>query len=135
MPLATLRSRLDYMRAQAGEERTARMHKVLQPQVSVADTRELAEKRGPLDEILRASEGPRFYELPDTGAPTTVADVEGLVACGTADDLSEQLARIAAHGIDEVILDLRLQFEEYDETVELLGREVLPALGDLVDDR
>ena len=133
LPLKSLQSRLDYMKRYAGEERAASIYKIIQPQVSIDKDRRKAEERVPFQEMLRASEGSRFYEAPTERGFQTIADLAGLVACGTPDEIVEQLATIASFGVDEVILDLRLQFDRFEEAVELLGADVLPQLGGVLE--
>jgi alkanesulfonate monooxygenase SsuD/methylene tetrahydromethanopterin reductase-like flavin-dependent oxidoreductase (luciferase family) len=41
--------------------------------------------------------------------------------CGTPQDIVEQLEDFRELGINEVVLDFRLQFEEYDEVLERVG--------------
>jgi hypothetical protein len=35
-------------------------------------------------------------------------------------------------GVDHIVVDLRLQFDRFEETVEVIGKQVLPQLATVV---
>jgi alkanesulfonate monooxygenase SsuD/methylene tetrahydromethanopterin reductase-like flavin-dependent oxidoreductase (luciferase family) len=57
-----------------------------------------------------------------------VDDLRGIVAVGEPREFVDQIAELAETGLDHVTFDLRLQFDRYEETLELLGSDVLPEL-------
>jgi len=125
LPLTTLERRLDYIEELVGE-RAADVHTIIQPLVVVAATREEAERAVPVHEVAHSSGGSKFWLPPASGSFETVDDLRGLVLCGTPDDIVEQLEDFHRLGIDEFIFDFRLQFDRYEEAIELVGSEVLP---------
>ncbi|MQA81639.1 MAG: LLM class flavin-dependent oxidoreductase [Streptosporangiales bacterium] len=127
LPMSTLEARLRYLEDYAGE-RASEMHTIIQPLVVVAPTREAAVAKVPVDEVAHSSGGAKFWLKPPSGEFRTVEDLRGLVVCGTPDDVVEQVMEFHDLGIDELVFDLRLQFDEYEDAHELLGAEVLPAL-------
>jgi hypothetical protein len=64
-----------------------------------------------------------YYGLP----LATADDVNGALLAGSADDLRAGLAEFVVRGADLVVLDVRLLMDEFEEVVERLGAEVLPA--------
>jgi len=128
IPLATLRHRLDYMREYGGEK-AERMYTIIQPLTAVAENRNLAESLVDIDAIVPSSAGAKFWDKPDSGEYRTIQDLEGLVVCGTPEDVAEQILVFDQLGIDEFIFDFRLQFEEYEEALELVGDTVLPLVN------
>lgn len=127
LPMRTLRSRLEYMEEYGGEK-AAGMHTIIQPLVVIGDTREEAIARVPIDEVAHSSGGSTFWLKPESGEFRTVEDLAGLVVCGTADDVVEQVLEFHELGIDEFIFDFRLQFDQYEDVLERVGADVLPAL-------
>jgi probable F420-dependent oxidoreductase len=128
LPMTTLKARLDYLR-EVGGEKAERMYTIIQPLVVVADTRAEAEALVPIEEVAHSSAGAKFWIKPPSGKFRTVQDLAGLVVCGTPDDVAEQVAEFAELGIDEFIFDFRLQFDRYEEAVEMVGERVLPQLS------
>lgn len=127
LPMNTLQARLDYLE-QYGGEAAAGMHKIIQPLVVVAESREAAAARVPIDEVAHSSGGSKFWLKPPSGEFRTVDDLHGLVVYGTPSDVVEGVLEFAEIGIDEFVFDLRLQFDEYEKALEMIGTEVLPAV-------
>lgn len=127
LPMNTLEARLRYMEEYGGD-RAKDMYTIIQPLVVVAETREAAAARVPIDEVAHSSGGSKFWLKPESGEFRTVEDLRGLVVYGTPEDVVEQVLEFHELGIDEFIFDLRLQFDEYEKAHELIGTEVLPAL-------
>lgn len=127
LPMRTLRSRLDYL-AEYGGEKAEGMHTIIQPLVVVADSREAAEARVPIDEVAHSSGGSKFWLKPESGEFRTVQDLGGLVVCGTPDDVVAQILEFHEIGISEFVFDFRLQFDEYEEVLEVVGESVIPQL-------
>lgn len=125
VPLRTLDKRIAQLR---GLEREVghKVAVVVQPIVSVARRAEDAAARVPIAEMGGSSEGSRLWDLPASGRFETIADLEGLVVCGDPAGVAVEVANFAARGVDEFIVDLRLQFDRFEEALELFGTEVLP---------
>jgi alkanesulfonate monooxygenase SsuD/methylene tetrahydromethanopterin reductase-like flavin-dependent oxidoreductase (luciferase family) len=56
-------------------------------------------------------------------------DLRGALIAGNADEVGRELEAFRERGVDEVVLDLRLRMDAFEETLDLLARHVLPALG------
>lgn len=127
LPIATLVKRMDYLRELLGDSGKP-FHVIGQPQVIICRSRREAEAMVPIDAMTRASEGSRFYVKPPSGKFETADDLRGLVIFGTPDDVVDGIMELKEHGMDELILDMRLQFDRYEEVLELIGSEVIPRL-------
>lgn len=127
LPMDTLDARLQQLRSLFAEKQQS-PYVVVQPLVVIDDTYEAAAKRIPVEQVGGSSEGARFWLPPPSGAFKSVSDLRGLVLCGTPADVVEQASEFVSRGIDEIVFDFRLQFEQYDSVLEVVGREVLPAL-------
>lgn len=56
-------------------------------------------------------------------------EAEGAIILGNVDDVTPGLQAFAARGADLVVLDPRPIMEEFEGVIEVIGRDVLPALG------
>ena len=130
LPIDTLKARLAYLETQGEkfERRRDSMDVVIQPLVVIGDTRLEAVERVPIEEVARSSEGSKLWKLPESGMFETINDLRGLVVVGTSDEVCEQLEELISLGIDELIIDFRLQFDQYSYAIRKFGQEVLPRL-------
>lgn len=115
-----LAGRLDERAAEAGKE----MYKAIVPLVSLGDDRESALAAVNVAGILEESRRKPAWD-PD-GPFETAADLRGALIAGTTDDVVEELKAFEARGVHEVVLDLRERLESFEESLELIGREVVP---------
>ncbi len=60
----------------------------------------------------------------------TADDLRGALIAGAADDMIEDLKALEARGVDEVVLDVRERMDAFEETLQRLAEEVLPAFAD-----
>jgi probable F420-dependent oxidoreductase len=125
LPLKTLDKRLA-LRTKLEAETGRRIRVAVQPLVTVARRYEDAAARVPIGEMGASSESAKWWDLPPSGRFETIADLEGLNVCGTPDDVYRELHKLEERNIDEVIIDLRLQFDDFESALDLIGREVLP---------
>ncbi len=96
------------------------------PIVSIDRDRETALARihldGLLDEANKKKQWARFGPFEDA------ASMRGAIVAGTADDVAADLQEFADRGMNEVILDLRLRPDAYEESLHQISEEVLPRL-------
>jgi alkanesulfonate monooxygenase SsuD/methylene tetrahydromethanopterin reductase-like flavin-dependent oxidoreductase (luciferase family) len=80
-----------------------------------------------LEGLLRwANDMGRWWVKPESGRFETVADIEGSLIVGDPDTVAQQVEAFADAGVDQLVFDLRADFERFEESVELLGSHVLP---------
>ena len=65
---------------------------------------------------------------PESAKFETAADIVGSLIAGTPDQVTEQSAKFREVGVEHLVFDLRLSFDRWHESIELLGENVLPAL-------
>ena len=128
LPMSTLVSRLQYLKDYMGDK-PRDMYTIIQPLVVIGKTREEAEKLIPIKEVGVSSTGAKFWVKPPSGSFDTVKDLSGLVVCGTAEDVAEQVTELADIGISEFIFDFRLQYDRYEYALEEVGEKVFPLLN------
>ena len=126
VPLATLRARLDLLDdlASASGKRIA---KAIVPLVKVDRNRARARAGIDVAALGASSEAAKTWILPPGGL-NTIDDLGGIAYAGTPDEIVEHIATLVGHGLDHVVFDFRLQDQEFERALELVGTEVLPAL-------
>lgn len=63
-----------------------------------------------------------------SGEFSTARDLAGALIAGTADDIIEDVERYHEMGLHHLVFDLRNRFDEWEENVQFLAEEVLPAV-------
>jgi alkanesulfonate monooxygenase SsuD/methylene tetrahydromethanopterin reductase-like flavin-dependent oxidoreductase (luciferase family) len=124
-PLPVLEEKLARLRAGA-EALNRPMRAGIIPIVSVDRDREAALSRIPLDGLLE--EANKKKQWAKYGPYLSADDMRGAIIAGAADDIAADLQALADRGMDEVILDLRLRPDAYEESLQLISEEVLPRL-------
>jgi alkanesulfonate monooxygenase SsuD/methylene tetrahydromethanopterin reductase-like flavin-dependent oxidoreductase (luciferase family) len=132
IPMATLDDRLALLR-QLGQQAGKRMQAGNIPLVKIARTREEARRDIDLVALGASSEGAKHWIKPPSGRFETIEDFEGLLIAGSPEDCVAEIHKFAARGLDSLVLDLRLQWHEYERAIDLLAEHVLPALEEVRD--
>jgi alkanesulfonate monooxygenase SsuD/methylene tetrahydromethanopterin reductase-like flavin-dependent oxidoreductase (luciferase family) len=126
LPLATLDDRLRLLK-ELGAERGRRLRWGAIPIVCVDEDRKRAFDRVDVPALAGSSEGSANWIKPASGEFRTPEDLEGLLVAGDPSDVVREIRKFEARGIDQFVFDLRLQFDSYEDKVELIAREVLPS--------
>jgi alkanesulfonate monooxygenase SsuD/methylene tetrahydromethanopterin reductase-like flavin-dependent oxidoreductase (luciferase family) len=127
--LPTIRVRRTAM-AERADARGVTMPKigVIAP-TSIGSTRAEAVAGVNLDGLLRwANDMGTWWVKPASGRFETADDIEGSLVAGDPDEVTHQVLAFAESGVDQIVFDLRASFDRWDESLELLGTEVLPKL-------
>ena len=99
------------------------------PLVSIDRNRESALAKINVEGILEeCSRKPAWRR---DGPFESAEDLRGALIAGTVNDVVGELRRMEERGVDEVVLDLRERMDAFEESVELLGTEVLPSFTTL----
>ena len=130
--LATIDKRVAAMDRMAAEAGRTRPTVAVIPPTSIAKTREEAFDGLNIDGLLRwANERGNWWVKPPSGVFETAADIEGTLIAGSPDDVVEEVTKFAAVEVEHLVFDLRLRFDRWFESIELLGDQVLPRLREL----
>jgi alkanesulfonate monooxygenase SsuD/methylene tetrahydromethanopterin reductase-like flavin-dependent oxidoreductase (luciferase family) len=127
LTMATLDDRLRRLR-KLGEERGRPIMTGVIPLFSIDENRERARATIDVHAIAHSSEGAKNWVMPASGKLETIEDLEGMLICGTPDDCVEELHKFKERGIDQLVIDLRLQFTDFEEKLELIASKVLPQI-------
>ena len=79
-----------------------------------------------MEALAESSEGASHWIKPPSGKFQTIEDLEGLLIVGNPDDCAAEIEKFRARGVEHLVFDLRLQYDHYEESLELIGKEVLP---------
>lgn len=127
IPVDTLKDRLDLL-----EERTAqtgqRVTRSIIPLVKVDRNRAVARSNIDIGALAGSSEASKTWRKPASGGFDTIEGLNGILQAGEPAEVVDQIAAIGALGIDHFVFDLRLQYDRYEEVLELIATDVLPAL-------
>ena len=125
LPMATLDNRLSLL-DQLAMERGRPIMKGVIPLFSVDEDGDRARAGIDVDALAKSSEGAKHWIKPASGRFETVDDLEGLLVAGSPDDCVREIRKFQERGLDDLIIDLRLQFSDFEDKLELIAREVLP---------
>jgi len=99
------------------------------PPTTIAETEAAAWEGTSVEGLLKwANERGKWWVKPSSGRFETAADIEGSLIAGTPDQVIEQTAKFADVGVDHLVFDLRLSFNRWMKSIELLGEHVIPEL-------
>ena len=99
------------------------------PPTSIASRSELAWDGLNVDGLIAwANKRGKWWSKPESGEFKTAADIEGSLIAGNPEEVIAQTLKFAEVGVDHLVFDLRLRFETWFASIELLGNEVLPEL-------
>jgi alkanesulfonate monooxygenase SsuD/methylene tetrahydromethanopterin reductase-like flavin-dependent oxidoreductase (luciferase family) len=76
--------------------------------------------------LAGSSEGSSHWIKPPSGKFQTIEDLEGLLIVGNPDDCAAQIEQFQKRGVEHLVFDLRLQYDRYEEGLELISKELLP---------
>lgn len=127
--LATIEKRVGQMRDLVAENGRPMPTVAVIPPTTIADTREEAMEGTNVEGLIRwANERGKWWVKPPSGRFETLEDIEGSLIAGSPDDVVAQLGRFEAVGVEHLVFDLRLSFERWFDSIDLLGKEVLPRM-------
>lgn len=122
-PFATLDKRLELLRSLT-EESGRSLTVGYIPRLSIAASREEAVKDLDVKALSSGSEGSKQWV--GAGEFNTFDDLAGLLLAGTPEDVAEQITEVAGRGIHHMVVDLRSQFEHFEDALTAFAEEVVP---------
>lgn len=79
-----------------------------------------------LEDLL--AEARKRYPMPDGGSISGLDDLDGAIIAGSPQKIIEEVMAYHKVGCSHFVFDLRLRFDDWDECIQMIGEEVLPAL-------
>jgi alkanesulfonate monooxygenase SsuD/methylene tetrahydromethanopterin reductase-like flavin-dependent oxidoreductase (luciferase family) len=126
--LETFRKCVAYLRKLSKEAARQMVTAAVMPFTSVARDKEAALGKINVRALINEANKYATWVKPASGTFATLEDIEGYVLTGTPADIVRGTQAYEEAGAEHVVYDLRLRFGDWYQQVDLLGREVLPAL-------
>lgn len=126
--LATFEKLIGYIRGLCEKAGKPMIHAAVMPLTSAGITREQALKTIDIGALVAEANKFASWDKCAGGNLASFDDIRGFLLAGTASDIARDAGAYAEAGADHVVFDLRLRFGDWLEQIDLLGREVLPAL-------
>ena len=127
--LATIEKRVEVMTKLSSEAGRSLPTVGVIPPTSIAKSREEAFDGLNVDGLLKwANDRGKWWVKPPSGRFETAEDIEGSLIAGSPSEVVEQTKKFEKVGVEHLVFDLRLRFDRWFESIELLGTQVLPHL-------
>jgi alkanesulfonate monooxygenase SsuD/methylene tetrahydromethanopterin reductase-like flavin-dependent oxidoreductase (luciferase family) len=127
----TYKKRVQKLREDAQAAGRSRVLEGCIPITSIDVDRETALRKVNVAGLLDNANKQKFWVKPESGSFTKWEDLEGSFLAGSPDDIVHEVQKFLEVGIDLIVFDFRFRFDEWDRSLELLGKEVLPRLRKL----
>ncbi|MDP6867868.1 MAG: LLM class flavin-dependent oxidoreductase [Acidimicrobiales bacterium] len=126
--LLTIEKRVETMRELTAANGRAMPTVAVIPPTSIGESHDIAFDGLNVDGLLAwANKRGKWWVKPPSGEFATVEDIEGSLIAGDPEEVIEQVKRFQEAGVEHLVFDLRLTYERWFSSIELLGRHVLPA--------
>ena len=122
VPLATFDDRVKYVRQLSGRRIT--LGNI--PITRIDKDRNKARASINVAALAESSEGASHWIKPPSGKFQTIEDLEGLLIVGDPDDCAVEIEKFRAREVEHLVFDLRLQYDRFEESLELIAKELLP---------
>lgn len=137
MPRRDFRVRMKRMRRLAEEAGKPLPQAGTIPYLGIARRKEAAARLFDIPAVNE--EASRRYILPASGRFETLEDLDGAVIAGTPETIVDEVRKWQEAGGLHFVFDMRVNFDAWEETLQMVGEEVLPELrradGGLISDR
>jgi alkanesulfonate monooxygenase SsuD/methylene tetrahydromethanopterin reductase-like flavin-dependent oxidoreductase (luciferase family) len=125
LPLTTVDARLAYMRELLGGD-IGSLFLCATPRSMIDPDRDTARSWADVERMSK--DGKRYWVTPPSGSFSTIEDIRGALFVGNQEDIIEGVMEYDRRGFDHFTFDVRNQFDRFEETLELIARDVLPVL-------
>ncbi len=126
--LATFRKLADYTRDLCEKAGKPMISAAVMPFTSVAKDRETALSGVNIESLIAEANKFPTWVKPASGRFTKPDDIRGFILAGTPGDIAQETRAYEEAGADHIVYDLRFRYADWLEQIDLLGKEVLPAL-------
>jgi alkanesulfonate monooxygenase SsuD/methylene tetrahydromethanopterin reductase-like flavin-dependent oxidoreductase (luciferase family) len=124
----TFRKLMGYIAELCEKAAKPMINAAVMPFTSVDRSRELAVSKAHVAPLIAEANKFATWVKPPSGQFSTLDDIRGLVLAGTPADIVHDSRAYEEAGANHIVYDLRFRYADWFEQIEILGREVLPAL-------
>ncbi len=125
MPFPTFDDRLAYLREKEAESGRPPCVVGVIPRLRIARTKAEALAGLDISALSSSSEGSRFWIAPP-GGYRSFDDLRGILVAGDIPEIVERVGDFDDRGVDHFMVDLRSDFDRFEELLELFAAEVIP---------
>ena len=125
---ATFAKRIEYLRTLCQQAHKPMLRAAVMPFTSIDRDQSAALQGIDVQGLIAEARNVSSWVKPASGTFSTLEDIGGMILAGSPADIVRGSRAYAEAGADHIVYDLRLRFHEWNEQLDLLGREVLPAL-------
>jgi alkanesulfonate monooxygenase SsuD/methylene tetrahydromethanopterin reductase-like flavin-dependent oxidoreductase (luciferase family) len=125
LPFLTMDDRIAHLRALEAQ-RGKKLALISVPRIHIE--RDRAKARAAVNVAGLVEDGQHHWMKPASGWWDTLEDVEGAVFAGEPLDIVEGVMKLWDRGFDHFVFDVRFQFGQFEEMLELIAAEIIPEL-------
>jgi alkanesulfonate monooxygenase SsuD/methylene tetrahydromethanopterin reductase-like flavin-dependent oxidoreductase (luciferase family) len=126
--LATFAKLVAYIRELCKKAGKPMISTAVMPFTSLARDRDAALNGVNIESLIAEANKFPTWVKPAGGRFSKLDDIRGFVLAGTPADIARETVAYEQAGADHIVYDLRFRYGDWLEQIELLGKEVLPAL-------
>ena len=126
--LPTFASRVEYLHTLSQQAQKPMVRTAVMPFTTIGKNQQAALRGIDVKSLLDDAYNFSMWVKPPSGKFETLADIRGVILAGSPAEIVRETQAYEQAGADHIVYDLRLRFADWDEQIDLLGREVLPAL-------
>jgi probable F420-dependent oxidoreductase len=97
------------------------------PIVSIDKDKETALKKVNLHGLIENANEQKWWKKPPSGKFEKAEELEGSFIFGSPKECCKDIEKYVQLGLEHLVFDLRFRFDEFDECLTLLGKEVIPS--------
>jgi len=124
----TFSKRIEYLRSLCAESGKPMIETAVMPFTTIGKNIESALRGINITGLLDEAHNSSTWVKPPSGKFETLEDLRGVLIAGSPADIVRESATYEAAGANHIVYDLRLRFNDWHDQIDLLGKEVLPAL-------
>jgi alkanesulfonate monooxygenase SsuD/methylene tetrahydromethanopterin reductase-like flavin-dependent oxidoreductase (luciferase family) len=127
--LATFEKRMAYLRELAQNAGRSMIPVGVMPLTSLGSDKATALGSINVRGLIKEANQNANWAKPASGTFSTMEDIRGLIMAGRPEEIVREVQAFEATGAGLMIFDLRFRYSDWDQQIDLLGKDVLPALG------
>ena len=128
IPLATFKKLVGYLHDLCQKSGREMVTTGAIPITTIARDREASLTNVNVSGLVNEGNRRSWWVKPASGTFSKIEDIEGLLLWGTPDDIATVTRKYEEAGLDHIVYDFRFRFDDWEEQLDLLGKEVLPQL-------
>lgn len=125
---ATFAKRVEYLRGLCEQANRPMLATAVMPFTTIGKDQASALHGISIKNLLDDAHNSSTWVKPPSGQFATLDDIAGVILAGSPADIVRHSRAYESAGADHIVYDLRLRFNDWYEQIDLLGKEVLPAL-------